>query len=178
MGTELLGYSERGIINSLFYELSYKDRDGNLLGQLLDEVYFPDWKGSFKVSEVTILIEQSFSDFGDADVVLLIKNGNHKQRIFIEAKVRTYEKREWKIDKEFENFKAGIEPKKLSSSNLFTQLYHKHRLADGIAEMGVDDVASKGLLFPACSTKSTRKLGKNKIVFRAAKMRDMIGSCV
>jgi len=170
MGTELLGYSERGLINSLFYELSYKDPDGKLLGQLLDKVYFPDWKGSFKVTDVTILIEQSFSDFGDADVVLLIKNGVRNQTVFIEAKVKTSGKGGWKIADEFVEFKAGSEPKKLSSSNLFTQLYHKHRLVDGIAEMGVDYVASKGVLFPACSTKSPRKLGKNKIVLRAAKM--------
>jgi hypothetical protein len=169
MGTELLGYSERGLVNSLFYELSYKDPDGKLLGQLLDKVYFPDRKGSFKVSDVTILIEQSFSDFGDADVVLLIKNGGHNQTVFIEAKIKTNEKREWIIEDEFEKFRAGSESKKLSSSNLFTQLYHKCRLANGIAEMGVDDVASKGVLFPACSTKSPRKLGNNKIVLRAAK---------
>jgi hypothetical protein len=170
MRTELLGYSERGLINSLFYELNYKDPDGKLLSQLLDKVYFPDWKGSFKVSEVTILIEQSFSDFGDADVVLLIKNGVRNQTVFIEAKVKTSGKGGWKIADEFAEFRAGSEPKKLSSSNLFTQLYHKHRLVDGIAEMGVDYVASKGLPFPACSTKSPRKLGKNKIVRRAANM--------
>jgi len=170
MGTEILGYSERGLINSLFYELSYKDRDGKLLGQLLNKAYFPDRKGSFEVSKATILIEQSFSDFGDADVVLLIENGDHKQSIFLEAKVKTYEKGEWKVDDEFEEFKAGIKKRKLSSSNLFTQLYHKHRLADGLANMPIADVASKGLLFPDCSTKSPRKLGKNEIVLKAAKM--------
>jgi len=170
MGTEILGYSERGLINSLFYELSYKDREGKLLSQLINKTYFPDSKGSFEFSKATILIEQSFSDFGDADVVLLIENGDHKQTVFIEAKVKTSGKGTWKIADEFEEFKAGTETDKLSSFNLFTQLYHKHRLADGIVEMGVKDVASKGLLFPACSTKSPRKLGKNEIVLKAANM--------
>ena len=58
MGIEILGYSERGLINSLFYELSYKDRDGKLLSQLINKTYFPDSKGSFEVSKATILIEQ------------------------------------------------------------------------------------------------------------------------
>jgi hypothetical protein len=169
MENKILGYSERGMLNSLFYELSHRNAGRTLLGQLLDNNYFPDCVGSFKVSEATILMEQSFSDFGDADVVLLIDNGDHKQSLFIEAKIKTHGREIWKIADEFGKFRAGIESNKLSSSNLFTQLYHKHRLVDGIAEMGVDYVASKGLPFPGCSTKSPRKLGKNKIVLRAAK---------
>jgi len=170
MGIKVLGYSERGLINSLFYELSYKADGASLLGQLLDKAYYSDSKASFGVSNPIILIEQSFSDFGDADAVLSFENDGRRQTVFVEAKVKTCEKDEWKIGREFEEFRTGIGAKRLSSSNLFTQLYHKYRLADGITKGSIAAVASEGLLFPDCSTRSPRKLGKNKIVLQAAEM--------
>jgi hypothetical protein len=45
---------------------------------------------SFHISDVKILIEPSFPDFGDADVVILVNNQGVKQVIFIVAKVKTY----------------------------------------------------------------------------------------
>lgn len=39
---DILGYSERGIINSLFYEIKYSQNSINLLKGLLGEVEFPN----------------------------------------------------------------------------------------------------------------------------------------
>lgn len=168
MGIKLLGYSERGLINSLFYDLNYRDHDGKLLSGLLNRVYFPGGEHKFEISEAEIFIEPSLSDFGDADAVLLIKNSSRKQTIFIEAKVRTCEKDKWQIEDEFRDFKEGIELGRVGSSNLFTQLYHKKRLSQGIAEIGIRALAKEGLAFPKCSTKKgPRKIGSNPVVNRA-----------
>ena len=71
---EILGYSERGLINSLCYELRYSQDNLQLLNNFLSLVSFAYRTVNFQISEAKILIEQSFSDFGDADLVLLVNN--------------------------------------------------------------------------------------------------------
>jgi len=122
---EILGYSERGIINSLFYEMKFSKNNLKLLNDFFSLVSFPYRAVTFQISDVKILIEQSFSDFGDADAVILVNNQGDKQAIFIEAKVKTSQGK-WSIYDEFEKFKRGVpksEPPKGFSSNLFVQLY-------------------------------------------------------
>lgn len=163
---EILGYSERGLINSLCYELKYSPDNLQLLNSLLSLVSFPYRTVNFQISEAKILIEQSFSDFGDADLVLLVSNFKSKQVIFIEAKVKTYQRAYWNIFEEFEKFKRGIEKDKVSSSNLFVQLYHKVRLVKTLQTGGIKQLQN-GVQFPRCSSKSHRKIGDNKIVLKA-----------
>jgi hypothetical protein len=122
---EIFGYSERGIINSLLYEMKFSQNNLQLLNDFLPLVSFPYQIVNFKISGAKILIEQSFSDFGDADAVLLLNNEGNNQVNFIEAKVKTSQGK-WSIYDEFEKFKSGVpksEPPKGFSSNLFVQLY-------------------------------------------------------
>lgn len=163
---EILGYSERGLINSLFYELKYSPDNLQLLNNLLSLVSFPYRTVNFQISEAKILVEQSFSDFGDADLVLLVNNVKSKQVIFIEAKVKTYQRAYWNIFEEFEEFKRGIEKDKINSSNLFIQLYHKVRLVKTLQIGGLKQLQN-GVQFPRCSSKSHRKVGGNKVVLKA-----------
>ena len=163
---EILGYSERGLINSLCYELKYSPDNLQLLNNLLSLVSFPYRTVNFQISEAKILIEQSFSDFGDADLVLLVNNIKSKQVIFIEAKVKTYQRVCWNIFEEFEEFKEGIEKDKVSSSNLFVQLYHKVRLVKTLQTGGIKQLQT-GVQFPRCSSKIHRKIGNNQVVLNA-----------
>jgi hypothetical protein len=163
---EILGYSERGLINSLFYELKYLPDNLQLLNNLLSLVSFPYRTINFQISEAKILMEQSFSDFGDADLVLLVNNIKSKQVIFIEVKVKTYQRTCWNIFEEFEEFKRGIEKDKINSSNLFTQLYHKVRLVKALQTGGLKQLQT-GVQFPRCSSKSYRKIGNNQVVLNA-----------
>jgi len=163
---EILGYSERGLINSLCYELKYSPDNLQLLNNLLSLVSFPYRMVNFQISEAKILIEQSFSDFGDADLVLLVNNIKSKQVIFIEAKVKTFQRACWNIFEEFEEFKRGIEKDKVSSSNLFVQLYHKVRLVKTLQTGGIKQLQN-GVQSPRCSSKSHRKIGDNKVVLKA-----------
>ncbi len=183
---DIIGYSERGMINSLFYELKYSENNLRLLNDFLSLVSFPDSGVTFHVSEVKIWIEQSFSDFGDPDALILVNNQGFKQVIFIEAKVKTEEKSRWEISKEFDKFMRGIakpKPPNGYSSNLFVQLYFKTRLIKELKSGGVKQL-QEGLKFPECLLKENkktheriekRKIGTNKIVLKAVDL--LAGYC-
>lgn len=153
---EIIGYSERGMINSLFYELKYSENYLRLLNDFLSLVSFPDSGVTFQVSEVKILIEQSFSDFGAPDAVILVNNHGVKQVIFIEAKVKTFQKQYRSILEEFEEFKIGIEINEVNTSNLFVQLYFKTRLIKELKSGGVKQL-QEGVKFPECLLKRTER---------------------
>jgi len=163
---KIIGYSERGLINSLLFEIKTSQNSLEILNQFLTSITFPYRDITFEVSDAEVLIEQSFSDFGDADIVFLIHNNENKQIIFFEAKVKTFQSKGWTIREEFEKFKAGIQQNTVSSSNLFTQLYHKHRLIQTLQSDGLKQL-QKGVTFPVCSSKTNRKIGSNKVVLKA-----------
>ena len=166
---EIIGYSERGLINSLFYEIKYSKNSLKLFNEFMSLISFPYLNNiDFLIKDITIFIEQSFSDFGDADAVFLIDNNGRKQSIFIEAKVKTFHRLSWSIEKEFKNFDEGIKQDKVSSSNLFTQLYHKLRLIRALKNGGILSLL-KGISFPQCSSRNIRKIGNNRVVLRAVK---------
>jgi len=158
------GYSERGIINALFFELLSKGRNGiDILNKILEEVKFVNGKLP-KIESVEILIEPSLSDFGDADVVLLCISPNSEFfTVFIEAKVKCDQN--WSLSKQLESFCKPINypnDRKLNSSNLFTQILHKLVFAT-IADI---KMLEKGINFGNISAKIIRKIGKNKTVVR------------
>ncbi len=175
---EVLGYSERGLINSFFYELLYNNK--LLLSDFLNKVTYPYRTINFNVKDAKVLIEQSFSDFGDSDALILLndkdtkdtKNKNSKFSIFVEAKVKTSQRKNWSIYDEFKDFKKIINNnQKVSSSNLFTQLYYKSMLFNTIQssqEFYINRL-QKGIRFPKWSSKQIRKIGGNKVVLKAIK---------
>lgn len=87
---KVYGYSERGLINGIFYSIFFDRRRATLIHSLLSAVKVDDPSFDREPKEVSVYIEQSLSDFGDADVILLAEGkSGRKQIIFIEAKVRT-----------------------------------------------------------------------------------------
>lgn len=168
---EIIGYSERGLLNSLFYEIRSTPDSLRLLGDFMSLLSFPYVGINFRPTSAKILIEQSFSDFGDADCVLLIDNQDARQSVSIEAKVKTSQHQSWSIEGEFRRFVELIKQahsRKLSS-NLFMQLYHKVRLLRALQTGGIT-LLQKGIPFPKCSSKRVRKIGHNKVVLRAVEM--------
>ena len=159
----LLGYSERGILNSLLSEIQYAENGDALLNELIEQATFPEAEEKPPTGTATVLVEQSLSDFGDADAVILVKSGESKCVIFVEAKVQTMRTKPWEIAEEFGKFKHGLRSK-VNSSNLFTQLYHKQQFA----QHSITKLKS-GICFPVWSKKEKpRNLGKNLIVLEAA----------
>ncbi len=170
---DIKGYSERGMVNSLFYEMKYREDGDNLLDEFVSLIKFPKYYQGFKISGGSVYIEQSFSDFGQADAVILVENLYKKQTLFIEAKVKTVSKRVWSIKDEFKGFSKRIkdynyliEKGAVHYSNLFTQLYYKLRMAEAIERGGLAEI-KRGVDFHQCFGKKKKKIGSNKVVLRA-----------
>lgn len=159
---KLTAYSERGIVNALFYEIFYSKNADVLLEGLLSIARFPAHeKISLPIESVKIFVEQSFSHFGDADVLILLNTGVKKVSIFVEAKA----KKSWRIQTQFHEFLEGTKSK-VSSSNLFTQFYHKIRLVDSIKTVGIPGL-QKGIKFPPSSSRPIRKIGSNEVILKS-----------
>jgi len=168
-GVRICGYSERGIFNSLLYEIGFASNSFNLIQELLELIRVPTGKPDLRKPEgAEVLIEQSLSDFGDADAIVLLHGQDWRCAVFIEGKVKPSQIASWSIQGAWDDFlrrKSGT----LESSNLFTQLYHKVCFVSALRTGGIEYLQS-GVEFPACSTKQTRKLGSNPVVVRAAEM--------
>jgi hypothetical protein len=168
-GVRVVGYSERGIFNSLLYEIGLSPNAIELLGELLGLIHFPVGKPNFTgLCGAEVLVEQSLSDFGDADLILLLHGEGWRRVVFVEGKVKPAQLGAWTIDAAWRQFLARKNGK-LDSSNLFTQLYHKIRFIRALQTDGIDGIV-KGVPFPECSTKQLRKLGANPVVQKAAVM--------
>ncbi len=166
---EIVGYSERGVIDSFFYAVKGAGSSDEIVQDFLSLIVFPWATPSFDLSRAVILIEPSFSDFGDADAVLLLETSQGRCAIFLEAKVKTAGRSSWTIEEEFAEFDYGVKSNKVSSSNLFTQIYHKVRMVAALNQ-GRLSCLEKGIQFPACSSKALRRIGQNPIVLRAVEM--------
>lgn len=158
----LYGYSERGMLWTFFGELSRRDNANELLADLLNQTSMV--RGALRFTEplsAQILIEQSFSDFGDADVMLLLDHGSHKRLVFIEAKVRCQQ--HWQLSAVIGEFERLFAAGQVPFSNLFCQLYAKQRLIEALAN---DRRALEtGMVFPPWTW--PRKIGTNPVVTRA-----------
>jgi len=164
---EVIGYSERGILNALFHNLAQRQDAPALLGELIVGC-FPFGTRPFAFVGGQVLIEQSFSDFGDADALMLMRGEGEnaaKCAIFIEAKVKTCQIRDWLIADEFAVFQHSLNMR-VPSSNLFAQLYHKQRLVDGLQHGGIQRL-QEGIPFPPWSSKQIRRIGNNGVVLEA-----------
>lgn len=128
---EVAGYSERGMINAMMYEILYAHSGIEMLRNLLKLCIFPNNDPNFDSFQTCkIRIEQSFSDFGDLDLLVLL-DGDFKQAVLLEAKVKTFQANAWSISAEWNKFQQivqGVLPKSKAGSNLFIQLYRKMRL--------------------------------------------------
>jgi len=163
---KIVGYSERGAVNALLHEIFYSQSPERLLVELLAlaRYRFPT-HGAFRLDEATILVEQSLSDFGDADAILLLRTDDGPMTVFLEARVKPAQTRQWRIDEEYQQFFEGT-ASQVSSSNVFTQLYHKVRFVSGLKSGGIAEL-QRGLPFPSSSTRPVRRIGHNQVVLRA-----------
>ncbi|GHT19024.1 hypothetical protein AGMMS4957_02400 [Bacteroidia bacterium] len=146
---KVLGYSERGIFNSIvFYLREHSEDISGFLSELdIKDVFFDD-----KVS-YTFLNEQSFSEFGDNDWTIIAEKGNEKRVIFIEGKVKTFKGR-YSIDNELKKILENKNYKGVSS-NIFAQLYYKYLLA----QLGTQPQINSSIV-----GKQVKKIGSNGIV--------------
>jgi hypothetical protein len=166
---ELLGYSERGFINAFFYGVLHHPDPSDIIRAFLDLAHWPLMEARPPAVEAatvdTIMIEQSFSQFGTADVLILVSTPQEKTAFFCEAKRGN----EWGLKAEWNAFKDTFQ-RSLGGevSNVFKQVYLKQRLVQALA--AGDDLGA-GVEFDGDLRtgrgERRRKIGKNKVVERA-----------
>lgn len=176
---ELRGYSERGVLNALFFELHHSGHGTGWLAELLGICKFPGKDGNprsrdarsrrfEKIKNARVRIEQSFSDFGDADALILLDGADRQRSVFVEAKVKTYQDNWGSISAEWSRFEemlhggglvgVGRGRRSRRRSNLFVQLYRKQQLVRKLQNEDLlpDPIAARW------------SLGDNVVVRRAA----------
>lgn len=156
---KVLGYSERGIINSIVFFL--KDQPQHIS----DFIKILDLKDQYDFfdnnCDYTFLNEQSFSDFGSNDWTIIAEKDEKKRVIFIEAK----RGKSYNIEEEFKKINEyckclGNKEYGGVSSNIFAQLYYKFLLTklDESNEFKISKIGKK-----------IKKLGENEVVKYAYK---------
>lgn len=175
---ELLGYSERGLINGLLYEIVYCRSDEEakkLIGELFELVNWPSRDPAadrpFKKDDAsmcsTILVEQSFSQFGTPDALFHFQNGRRRMSVFWEAK----RGRKYDLEREWNAFVGAFHNEKGFkglTSNVFCQLYFKQHLARALgSDSGEDLHIGLTLEAPLRRRGGGRKIGSNEVVRKA-----------
>jgi len=172
---KLYGYSERGLVNALCYDCVHDQNGETLLAEMLQKACFPllaDQPSFGTISQATFLVEQSLSDFGDCDLIILCDtNEGKKFAVFCEFKRGT----RWSLNDEWKKFTVRVENsiREKLTSNLFCQLYFKERLVSELAGASSQSLA-QGLEFDEplsiAGGRGRRKIGSNKTVLRAVNL--------
>jgi hypothetical protein len=112
---KVLGYSKRGFINALLYEIAYRqpEKARELVKNLFVLVKWPiavPRAGLFDACE-SVLVEQSFSDFGDAAGLFLFASGADSAAVFLEGK----RGEDYTLERAWKKFIGSFWPKARSS---------------------------------------------------------------
>ncbi len=161
---KVYGYSERGILNSLIYEIRYANNGAALFDSLISKATFPLTDNKPSTGDSTVLVEQSLSQFGEADAIILTSSNSANCTVFVEAKVLS-QAQDWQLSNEFNKFEDGLNTK-VNSSNIFAQLYHKQRLVSVLTSDGIEAL-QQGVDFPSWSTNQRRKVGPHPVVLNS-----------
>ncbi len=171
----ILTYSERGLLSSVVYSMAASSEPDRLVIKFLKLAEWAGGKSPFPASEmplsVTILLEQSFSEFGTSDIVILLDGTGLRSVVFGEAKRGP----RWTLAQEWEAFLQAVQKPDTArrvTSNIFGQLYLRSRLIDALAEMGPNKECCAPFEPPFAIKRpgGTRHLGSNRIVLSAAGM--------
>ncbi len=180
---KIIGYSERGAMNALFYGMAHAN-DEKAMNEFIRLAGIGKTKGDDNegpFSDFEIYSEFSLSDFGDPDMIVTAKDCNNKDVVFfIEAKASCGMGYNLSTQKDFhEDYMSGSDIHKDGhSSNLFFQLrlknYFIQRLVEGsLAEKTEETDNSLDRLRK--SRNRYRKIGKNVVVNKLVK--DVLEKC-
>ena len=146
---KIVGYSERGAMNALFYGIAQAD-DKKAFAEFLKIIGI-----DYHVSDVEFFMEFSLSEFGSPDLLVTFNAYNQKHILFIEAKTSCGKK--YELEKAFEKFKRTKERYDGYSSNLYYQLSMKYlffeNLSNSIDKNGIEGLDGR-----------THKIGDNFVV--------------
>lgn len=155
-----LGYSERGMVNALCDDIAHAPKPLEAVAEFVSWFKFPTSQPD-SIKHATILVEQSFSDFGDLDLLILLQfNNSPPQAVMVEAKVSTDTDSWITVEDRWEEFLRLLDGGEGSTSNLFVQLHRKVRL--------VQHVRSDEKAFTPDIFTPRGSLGLNRVVRKAA----------
>lgn len=167
MCVRLVGYSERGMVNALCYDLVSR-QDLKQIETFLSWFDYSHLDNQERpcfsdIKSAQLIVEQSFSDFGDLDLLVLLEHtppssggAPRKQAMLIEAKVST-DTNSWQtLGDRFGEFLRMVDGGEGSTSNLFVQLHRKVRLVEFLTNENIS--FSPDLFTPRGS------LGTNQVV--------------
>ncbi len=171
---EVVGYSERGLLNAIVHDLQRSDSCTQHLSRLL-QLSKPDLKIPRDLISVEFLIEQSFSEFGSADLVVFLDTADNRKgyTVFVEAKVACHQKK-WSIKtNELVKFQKKIDflnndtdaSKRICNSDLFTQLFFKQLMVETVQKGENSHERLRG--FGKEKEGSRISLGNNPVVKKA-----------
>jgi hypothetical protein len=163
----IYGYSERGIINSIIFSIG---DNVQFMADFISNMNIPALFENKTPTEYDVLLEQSFSRFGSADLVIIIKYDKEPKNnkvLFIEGKVKTSQKTYWNLENQYEEFKKRNKKK---SSNLFFQLHLKKLLFTNAEKIDTALKVNEELDITEEWYDTKRKIGKNVIVEKAFDM--------
>jgi len=172
MDIKLLGYSERGMMNALADDIHHSTDPTSTLSEFLSWFDFPmtDSPPCFQdIENATLLVEQSFSDFGDLDLLILLEHRDkRRQAILIEAKVSN-DTNSWRtVEDRWDEFTQMLNGGEGTTSNLFVQLHRKVRMVKFL--LSKKDGYEPDIFTPRGSQ------GTNQVVGRAIELvREYIG---
>lgn len=149
---KIVGYSERGAMNALFYGIAQAD-DKEAFAKFLKKIGIDD-----PVSDVEFYMEFSLSEFGSPDLLVTFNANEQKHILFIEAKTSCGKK--YELKKAFENFKRTEETGERYdgySSNLYYQLSMKKLFFENLSN-SIDGNGTIGI------DGRTHKIGDNFVV--------------
>lgn len=143
---EIIGYSERGVMNALFYGIALLNDESESNAAMNEFLSLCGFKDKF--SDYKLYMEFSLSDFGSPDLVFTAKNKNNEfMTFFVEAKVSAGNKYSIVTESDLNRIRNN-------TSNLFFQIIEKCTLMEHKDTVRTCPVE---LLRP-------RKLGNNGVV--------------
>jgi hypothetical protein len=180
----IIGYSERGIMNAIAYTIGKNVEDFKEFIKLAKTPL--ELEDENNISRFDLYIEHSLSDFGDADMIALVYYKNYeneekpKTAIFFEAKVKTYKPKTWLLKEVYNDFKVNSMVKNENYdgyfSNLYYQLYAKKLFFEN--RKNEDKKLTDGVDDPLCelidNKTKKRKIGDNGVVLN---LKDKFNKC-
>ena len=169
---KIIGYSERGAMNALFYGIALKE-DKQSMNKFLKAAGIEE-----EYIDYTVYSEFSLSDFGDPDMVIIAdKENGKKDVIFIEAKVSVGKK--FILSEQYKNHNEYVnqdEYQSGQSSNLFFQLRQKYYFFETKGKVDEQKDFEIQSLIKYYDQKQTgvRRIGNNEVVL---KFMDEIKEC-
>ena len=161
---EIIGYSERGAMNALFYGIALKN-DENAMKAFLNLACIENYEG---YHDFKLYMEFSLSEFGSPDLVFTAKDKNEQKTVFfVEAKASCG--KEYNKEVQFDHHNDYITEGKFDNghaSNLFFQLRLKNYFYNECCPEGDKKKKDELPMQIRESRGQDRKLGENPIVLK------------